>query len=71
MSPKVKSLIKTLNEAAGTIEALRDEKQEDFDEMSESVQEGERGEEITKTINALDEAAVEVYQAVETLKEFG
>ena len=47
------------------VEELRDEEQERYDELPESVQDGERGERMSETIENLDSLVMALEEATE------
>lgn len=51
------------------IESLRDEEQEAFDNLPESLQSGERGEKMESAIDALDYAADDLQECLDHLSE--
>jgi hypothetical protein len=61
-----------LEEAKSIIEIIKDEEQDSYDNMPESLQNGEKGEKAQESINNLEEAINVLYTAmgnVETAKE--
>lgn len=54
---RIELVMTKLDELREEIEALRDEEQEAFDNLPESLQEGERGEAMNEAIENLDSAA--------------
>ena len=68
MSPKLKATLSSLKEVTLAIELFRDEKQEEFDDLSEDAQESERGDKVSKSIDDLCEAVEHIYEATEILK---
>lgn len=45
-----------IGEAMGIVQSVRDEAQDRFDDMSEKVQEGDRGQELSAALDTLNEA---------------
>ena len=58
-----------LDHAKTEIERIRDDSQEKYDDMSERVQEGEKGEELSGEIEALEEVMNSIEEAEDKLKE--
>lgn len=58
-----------LAEAREIIEAVRDEEQDAFDNMPESLQGGERGEKMEHAASLLDDLAGDLETSIETLNE--
>lgn len=58
-----------LAEAREIIEAVRDEEQDAFDNMPESLQGGERGEKMENAASLLDDLAGDLETSIETLNE--
>lgn len=56
-----------LDEILGLIDELREEEQEAYDNMPESMQYGERGEKMQEAIDALEEAYNDVEEACDNL----
>lgn len=57
-----------LQEAQGILETLADAEQEKFDNMSEGLQQGERGQAIEAAAQALSDGKESVDSALETLE---
>lgn len=51
------------------VEEIRDEEQEKFDNLPESVQDGERGERMSEIIDALDNVATTLEEANDYINE--
>ena len=68
-------LIGSISDELGLIktrlEAIRDEEQEYFDNLSEKQQEGDKGEASAEAVNSLDEAIGNVNTAISDLGEIG
>ena len=62
-------LIDKLSEIRDEIEMLKDEEQEAFDNMPESLQSSERGENMETAIYALDEAYESIDSAIDSLTQ--
>lgn len=54
---RISTLISTIEQALSEIETLRDEEQDVYDNMPESIQGGEKGERAQAAADALGEAA--------------
>lgn len=52
------ALINMIDDIKSSIEGLRDEEQDAFDNLPESLQESERGQTMQEAIDALDEASL-------------
>lgn len=61
-----RAVINNIKESLGMIQ---EELQEQYDEMSEKVQEGEKGEELAANITAIEEAVGSLEEAEEKLTE--
>ncbi len=57
-----------LDGVTGQIEEMRDAEREKYDNMSESLQSGEKGEAIDAAANALDEAATSAQEVDDALE---
>lgn len=69
---RIEALQSTLVSLKDDIDMLRDEEQESFDNLPESVQQGEKGEKAQAAIDALDEASNacdEIDSSLDTAKE--
>lgn len=56
LQERMQELIEQANQLREDIDAVRDEEQEYFDNMPESLQNGEKGEKAQAAIDAMDEA---------------
>ena len=65
----IMKIAERLEELKTDFELLRDEEQEAFDNMPESIQESERGEQMQEAIDALDEACCSIDEAIDRLGE--
>ena len=67
LNGKIADYKETFTDAKTMIEELRDEEQEKFDNLSEGLQQSERGQAIEAAVSALDEAmsAIEPIEEVE------
>lgn len=61
--------IAMLDEAKSIIESVRDEEQDAFDNMPESLQAGERGEKMESAISLMDEVIDEIDSSLDNLNE--
>lgn len=66
---EIDKLTAQIEEIKEAIEALRDEEQEAFDNMPESLQYGERGEKMQSAIDALEYAADDLQECLDHLSE--
>lgn len=66
---EIDKLTAQIEEIKEAIEALRDEEQEAFDNMPESLQDGERGEKMQSAIDALEYAADDLQECLDHLSE--
>lgn len=65
----IAAIIKKLEDLAEEIEFLKDEEQEAFDNLPESLQSSERGEAMESAAYNLDEAWEGLQSVIETLEE--
>lgn len=66
---EIDKLTAQIEEIKEAIEALRDGEQEAFDNMPESLQDGERGEKMQSAIDALEYAADDLQECLDHLSE--
>ena len=66
---RITALQDKLREISSEIETIKDEEQEYYDNMPESLQGGDKGQAAEAAINALDEAYNEVEHAADNLDE--
>lgn len=66
---EIDKLTAQIEEIKEAIEALRDEEQEAFDNMPESLQDGERGERMQSAVEALEYAADDLQECLDHLSE--
>lgn len=66
---EIDKLTAQIEEIKEAIEALRDEEQEAFDNMPESLQDGERGEKMQSAIDALEYAADDLQECLDHLSD--
>lgn len=66
---EIDKLTAQIEEIKEVIEALRDEEQEAFDNMPESLQDGERGEKMQSAIDALEYAADDLQECLDHLSD--
>lgn len=65
---EIAAAILTLDEAKNQIEAVRDDEQAAFDNLPESLQQGEKGQSMEEAIGNLDDAISEMESAISTLE---
>lgn len=58
----LQSMEDTFNEAVGIIEGVRDEEREAFDNLSEGLQQSERGQRMEEAVDALDSLTDDLQQ---------
>lgn len=58
-----------VQEAAGVIETMKDEEQEAFDNMPESLQNGDRGQRMSEIVEQLDQAFSDAESAESNLDD--
>jgi len=61
--------VAALDEVKGYLDAYREDQQEMFDELSEKMQEGEKGERIIYITNMLEQAADSIESAMGDIKD--
>jgi L-serine deaminase len=66
---KIAEITATLEQAKAEIEMIKDEEQDYFDNMPESIQQGERGETAERAVESLGEAADDIDEIVSKLEE--
>lgn len=64
----IEKLVGRLNELRNDIESIQQEEQDAFDNMSESFQEGERGEAMQEGLDQLESAVNGVDESIEALE---
>lgn len=65
----IESIFNKLTEFKERLESIREEEQEAFDNLSESSQEGEKGEAMNEAIDLLDNAVSDLETVCESLEE--
>ena len=65
----IQQIIVHLTDLHADIEALRDEEQEAYDNLPESLQESERGEAMSTAVYNLDDAMDDLDLAIDALEE--
>jgi len=65
----IKAIMDRLQDLMDDIEALKDEEQEAYDNLPESIQNSERGEAMDSAIYNLDDAAENVQLVLDALEE--
>ncbi len=63
----IESMVSTLNEAKEAVDKVKDEEQEAFDNLSENLQTGDRGQRMEEIINELDTASSDIGDLVDKL----
>lgn len=66
---QLQEAIAKLDEARSIIETMRDEEQEAFDNMPESLQSAERGQKMDEAIGKMTDVADDLESAIENLNE--
>jgi hypothetical protein len=66
---RIQEVLDSLSNFRAELEQIRDEEQDSFDNMPESLQEGERGEKSQNAIDNLDNAISELESSEESLQE--
>ena len=66
---RIDDIIAQLNDIKEDIEMLRDEEQEAYDNMPESIQESDRGEAMTRAVDLMESAYSWIEDAVSELEE--
>lgn len=67
----ITKLADQLDAIRGEIEALRDEEQEYFNNMPESLQGGDKGQDAEQAVASLDDAINEIESALDSLNSAG
>lgn len=65
----IKKVFEQLEELMATVEVIRDEEQDAFDNLPESFQSSERGETMEENIDTLDSAYNSIEEAKDLLEE--
>jgi hypothetical protein len=65
------ALAADIETAKDLLEGVRDEEQDAYDNLPESLQDGERGEVMQQAIEALDQALDDLGSVVEAIEEAG
>ncbi len=65
----LKKILETLENTKGEIEALRDEEQEYFDNMPESLQGGEKGTTAEDAVENMENTIGSIEDAISTMEE--
>ena len=66
---EIEKAMELLEEAQGIIESCRDEEQDSYDNLPESIQDGERGQSMDEAISALDDCVENIEGAIESASE--
>jgi len=66
---KLKDVIDNLNTALSVIEEVKDEEQDSYDNLPESIQDGERGGQMQENIDNLDTAYNDLDDVISELQE--
>ena len=66
---RIDAVIAKLDEPSEELEALKEEEEEAYDNLPESLQESERGEVMQEAIDNLDEAVNNIADTIEYLQE--
>ena len=70
MSKKIQKILGKLEEIHKELEILQEEMQDTYDNRSERWQESEKGEEYMEQIDALEDAASSVRDAIDYLSDY-
>ncbi len=62
-------VIDALHRAMDTLESIRDEEQDAYDNLPESLQGAERGEAMSEAVDTMDSATNDIDSVIETLDE--
>lgn len=65
----IQQIMDTLTDIKENIDLIREEEQESYDNLPESLQESERGEAVSSAIYNLEDAMEDIDLAIETLEE--
>lgn len=68
---RLEKVLGTLQELQAEIEAVKDEEQEAFDNMPESLQQGDRGQTMEEGISHIEDAQNGVEEAIAALENLG
>jgi len=66
---ELKSIIEILEDTNSRLEMVKDEEQDAFDNLPESLQYSERGEQMEEYVDEMDEAYDSIQEAIDTLTE--
>lgn len=66
---KLKNVIDNLNTALSSIEEIKDEEQDSYDNLPEGIQDGERGDQMQENIDNLDTAYNDLDDVITELQE--
>lgn len=66
---EIENLLESISETKAKLQDLLDEEQQAFDNMPESIQESERGEEMQEIIEYMEAAIDSLEEATESLTE--
>lgn len=66
---RISALIEQIENLSADVVALADEEQEAFDNLPESLQDGERGQAMSDAVDKLNDAASDLSNAATTLSE--
>lgn len=66
---EIEKVVSQLEDIQADIDALRDEEEEAYDNLPESLQDSERGEAMQEAIDQLEEASSSVGDAIDYLNE--
>ena len=66
---KLKNVIDNLNAALSSIEEIKDEEQDSYDNLPEGIQDGERGDQMQENIDNLDTAYNDLDDVITELQE--
>ena len=69
ISDKIAALADILNEYMADVESIKEEEEEYFDNMPESLQGGEKGSAAEEAVDALEEACSALVQMIDSLDE--
>ena len=64
---KLENILFLLGEHMEELEGIRDEEQEAFDNMPESLQNSEKGDAMTCNVDEIDSAIIDIQSAVDSL----
>ena len=66
---QIESALEKIQDGRDAIESLKDEEQDYYDNMPESLQGGEKGEVAQSAIDALDNALSQLDEAIDSINE--